>query len=67
MTKRLQDLNLEDDFLFAKVMSDAEICKEVLKEILEIDIKRVEMSSSQKAIDLMLDCKAIRLDIYEMM
>ena len=62
--KRLQDLNLEDDFLFAKVMSDAEICKEVLKEILEIDIKRVEMPASQKAIDLMLDCKAIRLDIY---
>lgn len=28
--KSLRDLNLDDDFLFAKVMSDKEICKKVL-------------------------------------
>ena len=29
--KSLKELNLEDDFLFAKVMSDKEICKELLE------------------------------------
>ena len=28
--KKLQDLNLDDDFLFAKVMSDTEIRRRVL-------------------------------------
>lgn len=28
MSKTLKELNLEDDFLFVKVMSDKEICKE---------------------------------------
>ena len=35
MYKTLKELNLEDDFLFAKVMSDKEICKEFLEKLLE--------------------------------
>lgn len=31
MNKTLKQLNLEDDFLFAKVMSDKGICKELLE------------------------------------
>ena len=34
MNTTLKELNLEDDFLFAKVMSDKEICKELLENIL---------------------------------
>ena len=30
-TKTIQELNLEDDFLFGKVMSDNEICRKVLE------------------------------------
>lgn len=62
--KTLQELNLEDDFLFAKVMSDKEICKEFLEKLLEIRIEKIEMPVNQKVIDLLLDCKGIRLDIY---
>lgn len=64
MNKILQELNLEDDFLFAKVMSDKEICKEFLEKLLDIEIKKIEMPENQKTIDLLLDCKGIRLDIY---
>jgi hypothetical protein len=42
MNKTLNELNLEDDFLFAKVMSNKEICKELLEKILEIEIEKVE-------------------------
>ena len=37
--KTIQELNLEDDFLFAKVMSDTEICRKILEKILKVSIK----------------------------
>ena len=64
MSKTLKELNLEDDFLFAKVMSDREICKELLEKILEIEIEKVELVEEQKTIDLLLESKGIRLDVY---
>ena len=64
MSKTLKELNLEDDFLFAKVMSDKEICKEFLEKLLEIEIEKIEMPENQKTIDLLLESKGIRLDIY---
>ncbi|CUU48411.1 Rpn family recombination-promoting nuclease/putative transposase [Clostridium beijerinckii] len=64
MSKTLKELNLEDDFLFAKVMNDKEICKELLEKILEIEIEKVEMVEEQKTIDLLLESKGIRLDVY---
>ena len=64
MVKKLKELNLEDDFLFAKVMTDKDICKEFLEKLLEIEIQRIEMPENQKTIDLLLESKGIRLDIY---
>ena len=49
--KTLQELNLEDDFLFAKVMSDKEICKRVIEKILHIKIKEIKMPEEQKVFD----------------
>lgn len=62
--KTLQELNLEDDFLFAKVMSDKDICKKVIEKILDIQIKEIKMPEEQKVIDILLDSKAVRLDVY---
>ena len=64
VNKTLKELNLEDDFLFAKVMSDKEICKELLEKILEVEIEKIEMFEEQKTIDLLLESKGIRLDVY---
>ena len=64
MGKQIEALNLEDDFLFAKVMSDQELCRKVLEKILKISIKKVVLTSSQRTIDILLESKGIRLDIY---
>lgn len=64
MEKRIQELNLTDDFLFAKVMSDEEICRRVLQILLGLSIGRVSLTQPQKTIDLLPDTKGIRLDIY---
>lgn len=64
MGKKIEELNLEDDFLFAKVMSDQEICRKVLEKILDIPIKKIVLPNNQRTIDLLLESKGIRLDIY---
>ena len=62
--RTLQELNLSDDFLFSKVFSDAEVCRQVLEKILKVKIKKIKFVESQKSIDLVMESKAIRLDIY---
>lgn len=62
--KTIKELNLEDDFLFAKVMSNQEICRKVLEKILNIPIKEIVMPATQRTIDLLLEGKGIRLDVY---
>ncbi len=62
--KTLQELNLEDDFLFAKVMSDKDICRRIIEKVLDIKIKKIKMPQEQKVIDLLLDSKSVRLDVY---
>ena len=43
-------------------MSDKEICKEFLEKLLEIE--KINIPENQKTIDLLLQSKGIRLDIY---
>jgi predicted transposase/invertase (TIGR01784 family) len=62
--KTLQELNLDDDFLFSKVMQDKEICKEFLEKLLNIEIERIENPQSEKNFNPNLDAKGIRLDVY---
>lgn len=62
--KTIKELNLEDDFLFAKVMSDKEICRKVLEKILNVSIKEVILPTIQRTIDILFEGKGIRLDVY---
>lgn len=62
--KTIQDLNLEDDFLFAKVMSDREICRKVLEKILDVPIREVVLPTTQRTIDILFEGRGIRLDVY---
>lgn len=61
-TKTIQELNLADNFLFRKVMSDAEICRRVLEKILNISIKKVVFPVTRKTTDTAPDDRGIRLD-----
>ena len=60
----LKDLNLSDDYLFAKVMIDPDICRRVLEQILKIPIRKVSPPAEQKSIRILPESKGIRLDIY---
>ena len=46
-----EELGIENDFLFGKVMQDSELCKELLQRILpELQIDRIEYPELQKSI-----------------
>ena len=61
--KKLQELNLCDDFLFFKVMQDTELCRELLEMIFEKPIRKV-INQSEKSVKTNPKSRGIRLDVY---
>ncbi|MCM1251661.1 MAG: Rpn family recombination-promoting nuclease/putative transposase [Clostridium sp.] len=60
-----ESLRISNDFMFGKVMQDAELCKELLQRILpDLEIDHIEYPEAQKAIRLDADAKSVRLDVY---
>lgn len=64
LNKKFEDLTISDDFLFGIIMRDPKYCKPFLETILNVRISRIEYPEGQKTINLSLDAKSIRLDIY---
>ena len=62
--KKFEDLTISDNFMFQKVMQDADICKEFIEKLLHINIKTVNYIESEKSIVLGNKSKGIRLDVY---
>ncbi len=60
-----EELSISNDFLFGKVMQDAELCKELLQRILpDLKIERIEYPERQKSIHVDMDAHSVRLDVY---
>ena len=62
--KPYEELTIQDNFIFQKVMRNKRICKQTIERLLDIDIKDVSYPEEEKAIDVRLDSKSIRLDVY---
>lgn len=61
---KYENLTLADDFIFFKVMQNPTLCKGVLEIVLGIEIERIEYLEAQKTINVALDSKSVRLDVY---
>ena len=59
-----ENLKISNDFIFAKVMRNAQLCRELLGRLLDLAIERIEYSQEQKTIDISRDSKSVRLDVY---
>ena len=64
VTKDFDQITLKDDFMFFSVMSDKELCKELLERILDIKIKKLVYIAGQDTKKDSYDGKGVRLDIY---
>ena len=63
-TKTWDELTIQDNFLFQKVMRNKRICKHLIEKILQIKIKKITYPDEEKTIDIRLDSKSVRLDVY---
>jgi predicted transposase/invertase (TIGR01784 family) len=61
--KPLRELDLADDFLFAKVMEDADILRDTLSLLLNKKIVRVESANVQQVLQATYESKGVRLDV----
>lgn len=59
-----ENLKISNDFMFAKVMRNPELCKGMLERLLDIKIDHIEYPEEQKVIDISKGSKSVRLDVY---
>jgi len=62
--KKWEELELKDDFMFAKVMRDPDLCRGMLERLLGFKILKIEYPEEQKTIDISYDNRSVRLDVY---
>ena len=62
--KKYEELELRDDFMFSRIMSNPKFVKPLLETILGVKIRKIVYPQTQKNIDLSLQAKGIRLDVY---
>jgi predicted transposase/invertase (TIGR01784 family) len=62
---RWENLTLANDFMFSKVMCDAELCTEMIRRILpDMDIGHIKFIESQKSEKHSIDTRGVRFDVY---
>ena len=63
--KRIENVDISNDFMFCYIMQDKEIFAEVLSRILpDIQIGRVELCEYQKTMREYIDMQGVRFDVY---
>ena len=62
--KKYEELDITDPFIFVKVMSEKELCKPLLENILNIKIRDIVYVDYEETIQMTVKSKGIRLDIY---
>lgn len=62
--KPYEELTIQDNFIFQKVMRNKKICKQTIERLLDIEVADISYPEEEKSIDIRLDSKSIRLDVY---
>ena len=63
MVKRFEDLTLQDDFMFCKVMQNESLCKMLIEMILFDTIGKITYISVQHSINTYEQAKSVRFDV----
>lgn len=61
--KKWEELEIEDDFLFQKVMENKDICKTFLEKTLNRKIKKIHYYQNEKTVNLSPENKGVRFDV----
>lgn len=63
-SKRWEDLDFSDNFIFCKVMKNERICKKMLKILLDLDVEKIEYMNTEQQLENLYDSKGIRMDLF---
>ena len=63
MIKKFEDLTLQDDFMFCKVMQNEGLCKTLIEMILSDTIGKITYISIQHNINTYEQAKSVRFDV----
>ena len=65
INKKWEKLTIQNNFVFGKAMeSNPDLCRRLLEKILRIRIKEISYPEREKVVDMRLDSKGIRIDVY---
>ncbi len=62
--KPYEELTIQDNFIFQKVMRNKRICKKTIERLLGIEVADIKYPEEEKSINVRVDSKGIRLDVY---
>ena len=62
--KEWEELTIQDNFLFQKVMQNQRICKRLIEKLLGIKVKSITYPEAEKTLTAGFASKDIRLDLY---
>ena len=60
---KYEDLTIQNDFMFKKVMQCKRICMKLISEIMQVTIQDITYLETEKTIDAYIDSKGVRLDV----
>ncbi len=60
----LETVQITNSLLFKHIMKNTELCKELLEVVLGVKIRKIVYKETEKELDLSLDAKSVRLDVY---
>lgn len=63
-SKRWEDLEFSDNFIFCKVLEDTRLCKQFLEILLHIEIDHLEKPVAEKTNQATYKSKGVRFDVY---
>lgn len=63
-SKRWEDLQIYDNYIFCTVMQDEHLCRELLEIMLDVKIERIEYLATEHHIETEYDAHGIRLDVF---
>ena len=63
-TKRWEDLQIQDNFLFLKVMQNGDLCRRLLETLLDFKIRELSFPETEKVLAANPDKMSVRLDVY---
>lgn len=63
-SKRWEDLQFYDNYIFCRVMEEPEMCRRMLEILLGIEIEKIEYLVSERHIETEYTSRGVRLDIF---